>query len=98
MSILPKPHDSMLRAEEEGGCDMISCCRLRRDVCDGANAMVGVEKRAMAAEAWATKVLLMVVAAAVRCLVVFYNLLLVIVRRRMICMRCVEEDDRYLRF
>jgi len=50
MSILPKPHDSMLRAEEEGDDDdddcndmFISCCeecRLRRDVCDGANAMV----------------------------------------------------------
>ena len=46
MSILPKPHDSMFRVdeeEEEGGCDVIiSCCRRLRDddVCDGANAMV----------------------------------------------------------
>lgn len=45
MSILPKPHDSMLRAEGDADddCDdMISCCcRLRRgDVCGGANAMV----------------------------------------------------------
>jgi len=70
MSSLPKPQDSMLRDVVDDDCGVISCCccccgeacRLKRDVCDGANAMVCVEKSAIAAEAWATRVLLMVAA------------------------------------
>ena len=72
MSSLPKPQDSMLRdVDVDDDCGVISCCcccccgeacRLKRDVCDGANAMVCVEKSAIAAEAWATRVLLMVTA------------------------------------
>jgi hypothetical protein len=52
----------MFRAEDEVVADMISyCCeecRLRRDACDGANAMVCDVSSAMAAEAWATRRLL----------------------------------------
>eukprot|EP00985_Skeletonema_marinoi_P015594 scaffold8093_cov174-Skeletonema_marinoi.AAC.5 len=59
MSSLPKPQDSMLR---DVVVDDDCACRLKRDVCDGANAMVCVEKSAIAAEAWATRVLLMVAA------------------------------------
>ena len=64
----------MFSDDDDGDCgevvavDMISYCwcgecRLRRSdvVCDGANAMVCVENRAMAAEAWATRRLVMVV-------------------------------------
>jgi len=87
MSSLPKPQDSMLRdVDVDDDCGVISCCcccccgeacRLKRDVCDGANAMVCVEKSAIAAEAWATRVLLMVAARLVVCYL--YWLCLVVV-------------------
>jgi len=96
MSSLPKPQDSMLRdvvVDDDDDCGVIiSCCccccgeacRLKRDVCDGANAMVCVEKSAIAAEAWATRVLLIVAAR----LVVYY-LSVMFGRRRMVARKAM---------
>ena len=52
MSTLPKPHDSMLRADHD---DVISRLRRGPDLWRvGANAIVCKEKRARAAETWTT--------------------------------------------